>query len=430
MTQVQFDYLTHVLQVPKDISSSSSSASKELASLDILTLQYCSFINSQHHFVRLFQEEVMDYILDSLPNVTESDEKQLILLEEKWRHIVQLHTQCMMEAMEALIKHTQEDIKSHMTDTMFTNKKLAWNKEVMWINPVKRCVKLKLYILNACLDPSIQGAQVSNEENNNTGDGDAYWTTQDLKLRFVASISKMLIQHYIELLLQSNISTTVFAIAHYSISAFAVNNPSNAHSNLMNRVNEDIQLVIAMIEEMRLIVIHYHMNDMTHYIQSNSVNKRAGGKKNTLFRRNGGGATTTSSSTGETSTSSKSNNTTNTITTYQNYQNKQTFDELVFPISHLSILLSMLFSFSEVSYSVHFVKKELLESFGVYAVHLWQLLCIWRGDKKELIISEYQVHFKDWYQAQIVAKADRIQQHARMDISFLLKNKYANIAKL
>jgi hypothetical protein len=283
---------------------------------------------------------------------------------------------------------------------------------------------------------------------------------EDLKLRLVLFISQYLVNLYLEMMLNSNIASQCFHINASSSNGI----PTAAHQDLLTRVNDDIQLIISSIEEFRAIMLPPQQSeDSTHYIQqagsgsrdtersaspapsSSSAGKNVMGKMGGLLNKQ----RSVTSSNRETSPSLSSKTVSGSLSgssghlqstgmsifaNLGNYHNKQLFDEIVLPLSHFSIILSMMMTYSASQYIIPFVQQELTQSFGIYSVNLWQLLCSWRGDKKEAITLEYNGSLRDWHmrkQNEFIRGGNNGDDDAepRVDISFIAKVKAANVIK-
>ncbi len=444
------------------------------------TLTFIAFINSHLHFSHDILHLWTEDILDELPNNTESEGKTIRLLQDKLTQTVSCEVEFIFQAMEKYVEITcQQEIYKLMTDYLFTKKNgHNWDKDIYWIVTLKKNLKSRLLMINYLLDHKYtNGGSNSHTSNKRVFQQrsnklfSSVLSLEDLKLRLVLFISQYLVSVYIEMLLQSTIASTCFHVTSNT------GTPGQGHQDLLTRVNDDIQLIISSIEEFRAIMISpQQVEDNTHFIHGSETGS-ASGREGDLSSSPSTMTTSTTSGKSMLGKLMKQRNTTSTPTNREtsasisskgnvgmtrsgsmnslptnsttvggsnggsngvsifanlgNYHNKQLFDEIVLPLSHLSIILSMMMTFSASNYIIPFVQQELTQSFGVYSVNIWQLLCSWRGDKKEAITLEYNGSLRDWHirKQNEMIRGNNDDDEPRVDISFIAKVKAANIIK-
>ncbi len=99
-----------------------------------------------------------------------------------------------------------------------------------------------------------------------------------------------------------------------------------------------------------------------------------------------------SSTINTTNTDTTNTTTTPTVnTTTHHNTNKHKINDILKPLSHIILACQM-----ESQYLSDFVKSELYLDFGTNCVSIWQLILHWRGEKKEKISEQFDLHFKNW----------------------------------
>lgn len=190
------------------------------------------------------------------------------------------------------------------------------------------------------------------------------------------------------------------------------------------RLNEDLQLITALIEELRMMMLG---NQEIHRVQSdaqmdprskakdNARKKRFTLKPAVVFKKEDDlkieGVDAELSE--EQLLQQQQKLAKRTI----DYQNKQSYDLMIQPLTHLILAAQM-----SKQYLLPFVREELYNDFGPLCLKVWCLIEHWRGEKKEQIQQDYDNHLKSWRPPGLI-------DEPRINISFINKVRAANQVK-
>lgn len=127
----------------------------QIASSEASTLTLVAFLNSHFHFSYDFVN-LWDQISDELPNNTDTENKTINSLQEKWMQIITIESEIVFQSIEKYIEACCMELKQTMTDLLFVNNNkrngFNWEKDVQWINGIKKTLKVRLLLLSSLLD--------------------------------------------------------------------------------------------------------------------------------------------------------------------------------------------------------------------------------------------------------------------------------------
>jgi hypothetical protein len=286
----------------------------------------------------------------------------------------------------------------------------SWDKDVAWIYALKKWLLSRVLVLCQMWSDELVRLRLR-------------CSAEDAVLKIVHHVLQSTITLYLQFLCADSqtMHIHVYRVSP-STSANSATTTTVQHEHMLSRLCEDLHLLVAMIEDIRSIV--------TTYFASQQQQPRP--------------ATALSSLSLTPNTSGKGDGMA-MLSRIEQLHNKQSFDELAQPLIQLSMLLTLLFRYAPTTAVVSFVNNELTQCFGSYAIHLWQLVCHWRGDKREAIVQSFETHFRDSNQRKTQQRQQQ-QQHQQsssstsvrkdgsgeciVDVSFLTHVKAANIVSL
>lgn len=307
-----------------------------------------AYINSQIVFLSSLsdtQEQAVDRISEELSEA----------LDQKAGLIIQQHEEFCEVALEHLARFWNSEIRRICESELFRNQWIADSKVIQLL---KRTVKQQL--------TSFQGSLVQ----------DLQEYALRMRMRVTGYVCEGLVHTYIECLLLNTHSLQM------SIAVLA-------------RLNEDLQCLTALIEEVRMFMLGA---DDVHRVAPPpppvSIERRNRG-----WRRGGknpppppppASSITADGDTAEPMPSHLASPH-SAMRKALNFENKQTYDALLQPLTHLILAIQM-----DKQYLIPFVQEELYRDFGYNCIRVWCLLELWRGEKKEQIMQEYDQHLKNW----------------------------------
>lgn len=317
--------------------------------------RYTAFVNSQIVFMTSLadtQEQAVDRISEELSEA----------LDQKATTIIQRHEEHCEVALEGLAHIWRDQIYDICRSELFKN---AWLTDTKVIQTLKRIMKQNLL-----------GFQAGLVE-------DLHYSLR-MRMRLTGYICEGLVHAYVECLLRNEAGLSL------SIAAIA-------------RLNEDLQLLTALIEECRMMMLG---TDDVHRVAPSAASGMEqtrrrrllafGSKKSNANNSDPNGSDTTAAGNAAPNSPSSTaaalmSSPTEALRKAINYTNKQVYDSMLQSLTHLILALQM-----DKQYLVPFVQEELFRDFGYHCIRVWILIEHWRGEKKEQIQQEYDLHLKHW----------------------------------
>lgn len=324
-------------------------------------VRYTAFVNSQIVFMTSLadtQEQAVDRISEELSEA----------LDQKATMIIQRHEEHCEVALEGLAHIWRDQIYDTCRGELL---KSAWLSDAKIMHSLKKMMKQQL-----------QGFQQGLVE-------DLQYSLR-MRMRLTGYICEGLVHAYVECLLRNEPGATL------SIATIA-------------RLNEDLQWLTALIEECRVMMLG---TDDIHRVAP-SMSPGFETKRRKRLLPFGGNRTKPSPPKSPLPTSSAGNNNNNDASTPPpppppstvslissptealrkaiNYTNKQVYDTMLQPLTHLILALQM-----DKQYLIPFVQEELFRDFGYHCIRVWIVIEHWRGEKKDHIQQEYDAHLKHW----------------------------------
>jgi hypothetical protein len=247
------------------------------------------------------------------------------------------------------------------------------------------------------------------------------------RLSWTMMIISSIIRSYVELLLKHG-SGTVSSSSYHSHS----NNNNNHHHhhfdvNTINQLNDDLQQLATLIEECRLMMITIGPPTTTTTTTTNNNNNN--NNNNTVYDERDDMRDTQNNNNNNNHKSKLLLLLDNEIKQMNNYASKQSFDDILSPLSHLIFAIQM-----DKYYLLSFVKETLYLDFGILCIKIWILIEQFRGETKEQIQIDYDKHFKYWKPlAGIPGSREGSGSEIitpKMNVSFVNKIAAANIIKI
>lgn len=321
-------------------------------------VRYTAFVNSQIVFMTSLadtQEQAVDRISEELSEA----------LDQKATMIIQRHEEHCEVALEGLAHIWRDQIYDTCRGELL---KPAWLSDAKIMHSLKKMMKQQL-----------QGFQQGLVE-------DLQYSLR-MRMRLTGYICEGLVHAYVECLLRNEPGATL------SIATIA-------------RLNEDLQWLTALIEECRVMMLG--TDDIHRVAPSMSPGFETRRRKRLLPF--GGSRTKPSTPKSPLPTSSANTNDasspppppppstvslisspTEALRKAINYTNKQVYDTMLQPLTHLILALQM-----DKQYLIPFVQEELFRDFGYHCIRVWVVIEHWRGEKKDHIQQEYDLHLKHW----------------------------------
>lgn len=333
------------------------------------------------------------------------------------------------------------DLKVCFTDTLFNN---IWLKDMKGILSMKKMIRTGLLQFNALLLPASSGSSSVSDDLSGGSSNNSQNLAEIVKHKLLVSIIEGIISMYLELLFNNGYQ-------QYPLLSMEV----------IDRLSEDLQMITSFFEELRQMILHYqYYAQNMHIIPILPKNKRKAMKALRFLSSNNtnsnnsnptqiGGTPSTPTAAVEGSSKKKRSFFSSKRSTHstsssslaggggggggmmstvigpkkeliiKNIQNKQLFDELLFPLQHVIYAIQM-----NKQHLLEFVKNEFYLDFGYYnSIRIWQLLLAWRGMKKEEIYQEYDVVLKDW------RPEDIDSMEPKLYLTYLLHHK-TNVLKI
>jgi hypothetical protein len=405
LAQTQTEYLHSIKSTEKDF-----------------ILRITSFINSLIIFSREFME-LIDILYEKLS--TEIIENHF---EEKFISISNLFIEISYNAIEITSRnYFITEIYKIFNNQLFSS---VWENDMKTLFAMKKFIKNSLLQFNIILYQHALAASNEGDGNGAVEGGEAAGGNsagslsstslvqenyENIKVKLLVNIIEGILTIYLEILLTNG---------YLSI--------NNLNITVIGRLNEDLQMLTTFIEELRQIILkkdfYYYQN--IHIVSSSAATggSKSGKKRERKYFFKKKKVVKEQSATDLNAEISQATAVTNQqairLATkkeiYKNIENKQLFDELLSPLTHVILAIQM-----AKNYLVDFVKSELYYDFGYYnALRIWQLLLYWRGIKKEEILNDFDIYLKDWNPSTQQANFE-----PKLSINYLNKVKVANFIK-
>jgi hypothetical protein len=414
-------------------------------------LKITCFMNSISYFLTLFMEFIDLFSEKFSVDIVEN------CFEEKFLSIYQSCMELNFAAIEILCRNVFfHEVKLNFQSSLFNQN---WIKDMIGIMNMKKIIRSTLLQVNSILmvsssaftSPSVgiansilssgsgklgasNGAEDEDDRHLSVGSLGTVGQNQQsqnipevVKHKLLVTIIEGIIAMYLELL---------FTTGYYNFPSVTI--------EIMQRLSEDLQMITSFFEELRQIILqNQYYSQNVHFIsnQKSSVfPSSAGSQHQAQFipsgiddsRSNGPNlvkrkkyffsrqlSTSSNGSIMKATASSSLSNYPRKDVIIQNIQNKQLFDELLFPLQHIVYAVQM-----PKNHLLEFIQTEIYADFGYFnALRIWQFLLSWRGIKKDEILTDYENYLKDW------KPKDYQQLEPKLFIHYLNNHK-TNIIKL
>jgi hypothetical protein len=410
-------------------------------------LKIVTFMNSISYFLTLFMEFI-DLLHDKFAtDIIES------CFEEKFLQIYQRCMDLNYNAIEILCRNVFfHEVKSIFQANLFNT---TWLNDMVGIMQMKKFIRTSLLQVNSILMISLSGSSAGGGSGSlsvsglslsgkfgtdeNTNDDERLSLSQSghqsqnipetIKHKLLVTIIEGIIAMYLELL---------FTAGYHNLPNLTV--------EIMGRLSEDLQMVTSFFEELRQIIlqnqyysqnIHFiskrksgsalssffsskqHVSSPVSNSEKETDQEHAMKKKKKYFFSRAWSVSSSSSHQMKATSASSLSNYPRKDVIIQNIQNKQLFDELLFPLQHVIYAVQM-----HRNHLLEFIQTEIYSDFGyLNALRVWQLLLAWRGIKKDEINADYDMYLKDW------KPKDAGQLEPKLHIHYLINHK-TNVLKI